>query len=413
MKECFVMNYEPLAKLYYKDKSVYTKIYNERFNNEFSYHLPFEISGNKAFFIIDYQISRKIEEIYYISRQLDDILNQLPPIAFKYYINKNLIDEIMLTNDIEGVYSTRKEISQIIEMPDNSTKKVRLMGLVKKYQKLINGEKIPLSSCNDLRLLFDEIILNEIEEDEKTDGEIFRTGSVSVCTATDKEKHRGLYPEKKLIDFLNKSLDFLTNENNVGPLVKIAVFHYLFGYAHPFYNGNGRTSRFISSYLLCNILNQSIALRISYTIKNDKNKYYKAFDICNDPKNKGDITPFIYSFIDIIKNAAKSSLENLESLKQRLEYYSTIHENIYNFFENDLQSKIVYILIQNALFSSKGVFIEELKHHLECSEATIRKNIKSLINHGLIITTEREKNKMLYELSLDDFEQFAENIQQL
>lgn len=407
------MNYEPLAKLYYKDKSVYTKIYNERFNNEFSYHLPFEISVNKAFFIIDYQISRKIEEIYYISRQLDDILNQLPPIAFKYYINKNLIDEIMLTNDIEGVYSTRKEISQIIEMPDNSTKKVRLMGLVKKYQKLINGEKIPLSSCNDIRLLFDEIVLNEIEEDEKPDGEIFRTGSVSVCTATDKEKHRGLYPEKKLIDFLNKSLDFLTNENNVGPLVKIAVFHYLFGYAHPFYNGNGRTSRFISSYLLCNILNQSIALRISYTIKNDKNKYYKAFDICNDPKNKGDITPFIYSFIDIIKNAAKSSLENLESLKQRLEYYSTIHENIYNFFENDLQSKIVYILIQNALFSSKGVFIEELKHHLECSEATIRKNIKSLIKHGLIITTEREKNKMLYELSLDDFEQFAENIQQL
>lgn len=413
MKECFVMNYEPLAKLYYKDKSVYTKIYNERFNNEFSYHLPFEISGNKAFFIIDYQISRKIEEIYYISRQLDDILNQLPPIAFKYYINKNLIDEIMLTNDIEGVYSTRKEISQIIEMPDNSTKKVRLMGLVKKYQKLINGEKIPLSSCNDLRLLFDEIVLNEIEEDEKPDGEIFRTGSVSVCTATDKEKHRGLYPEKKLIDFLNKSLDFLTNENNVGSLVKIAVFHYLFGYAHPFYNGNGRTSRFISSYLLCNILNQSIALRISYTVKNDKNKYYKAFDICNDPKNKGDITPFIYSFIDIIKNAAKSSLENLESLKQRLEYYSTIHENIYNFFENDLQSKIVYILIQNALFSRKGVFIEELKHHLECSEATIRKNIKSLIKHGLIITTEREKNKMLYELSLDDFEQFAENIQQL
>lgn len=413
MKECFVMNYEPLAKLYYKDKSVYTKIYNERFNNEFSYHLPFEISGNKAFFIIDYQISRKIEEIYYISRQLDDILNQLPPIAFKYYINKNLIDEIMLTNDIEGVYSTRKEISQIIEMPDNSTKKVRLMGLVKKYQKLINGEKIPLSSCNDLRLLFDEIVLNEIEEDEKPDGEIFRTGSVSVCTATDKEKHRGLYPEKKLIDFLNKSLDFLTNENNVGSLVKIAVFHYLFGYAHPFYNGNGRTSRFISSYLLCNILNQSIALRISYTVKNDKNKYYKAFDICNDPKNKGDITPFIYSFIDIIKNAAKSSLGNLESLKQRLEYYSTIHENIYNFFENDLQSKIVYILIQNALFSRKGVFIEELKHHLECSEATIRKNIKSLIKHGLIITTEREKNKMLYELSLDDFEQFAENIQQL
>ena len=137
--------------------------------------------------------------------------------------------------------------------------------------------------------------------------------------------------------------------------------------------------------------------------------------ICDESLDdvKLDASLFEQVLVNIIKNAAKSSLENLESLKQRLEYYSTIHENIYNFFENDLQSKIVYILIQNALFSRKGVFIEELKHHLECSEATIRKNIKSLIKHGLIITTEREKNKMLYELSLDDFEQFAENIQQL
>lgn len=404
------MSYEPLAKLYYKDKSIYNKLYTERFNSEFSYHLPFEIGGCEAFFIIDYRISKKIEDIYHISQQLDMILRMLPNIAIQSYINKNLIDEIMLTNDIEGVYSTRKEISQIIEMPDNSDKKIRLKGLVKKYQKLINHEKTPLSSCDDIRKLYDEIVLNEIEKDNKPDGEIFRAESVSVCSATDREKHKGLYPEKKLIDFMSKSLDFLNKENDIGSLVKIAVFHYLFGYAHPFYDGNGRTSRFISSYLLNDNLNQLIALRISYTIKNDKNKYYKAFDICNDPKNKGDITPFIYLFIDIIQKAAENSLEKLDFLNQRLDYYSKIHNDIFEFFENQLQSEIVYTLIQNALFDRKGVSVEELKQHLNYSAATIRSNIKSLINHGLIIDTEKDKSKLLYRLPLDSFEEFAEKI---
>lgn len=402
------MNYETLTKLYYKDKSMHDKLYAERFNSEFSYHLPFEISGYEAFFIIDFRISKKIEDIYHLSHQLDVILRKLPPIAIESYINRNLIDEIMLTNDIEGVYSTRREISQIIEMPDNSNKKIKLKGLVKKYQKLINGEKTSLSCCNDIRKLYDEIVLNEIEEDNKPDGEIFRAESVSVCSATDREKHKGLYPEKKLIDFLDKSLDFLNNEDNIGSLVKIAVFHYLFGYAHPFYDGNGRTSRFISSYLLRNNLNQLIAMRISYTIKNDKNKYYKAFDICNDPKNKGDITPFVYIFIDIIKKAAENSLEKLDFLNQRLNYYLEIHKNILKFFENELQSEIVYILIQNALFDRKGVSIQELKQHINRSEATIRSNIKSIINRGLVIDIEKEKNKLLYRLPLDSFEQFAE-----
>lgn len=402
------MNYESLAKLYYKDKNTYEQIYTQRFNSECAYHFPFEISGNMAFFIVDYKISKKIENIYSLSRRLDIILGKLPPIAINSYINKNLVDEIMLTNNIEGVYSTRKEINKIIELPENIGKKIRLLGLVKKYQKLINGETVPLLCCEDIRRLYDEIVLNEIEDNNKPDGEIFRAESVSVCSATDKEKHKGLYPENKLLDFMKQALNFLNNDNNIGPLVKTAVFHYLFGYAHPFYDGNGRTSRFISSYLLHDNINILIALRISHVISNDKNKYYKAFDLCNDPKNKGDITPFIYTFIDIIEQAATNSLEKLEFSYQRFEYYSKIHDDLFEFFENKTQSDIVFILIQNALFDRKGISVEELKNAVKCSAPTIRHNIKILVERNLNIETANEKNKLLYRLQLDDFEQFAE-----
>lgn len=90
---------------------------------------------------------------------------------------------------------------------------------------------------------------------------------------------------------MEKALQFL-HTDSCDYLLRIAVFHYLFGYIHPFYDGNGRTSRFISSYLLSQKLNSSIGYRLSYTIKEHLPQYHEAFKICNHYNNKGDLTPF-------------------------------------------------------------------------------------------------------------------------
>ena len=54
---------------------------------------------------------------------------------------------------------------------------------------------------------------------------------------------------------------------NIEILIRISIFHYLIGYIHPFYNGNGRLSRFVSSYLLSRDLEPLLSYRLSYTIK--------------------------------------------------------------------------------------------------------------------------------------------------
>ena len=62
---------------------------------------------------------------------------------------------------------------------------------------------------------------------------------------------------------------------------------YFFEYIHPFYDGNGRTARFIASYFLAEHLNYLTALRLSVIIKRQRKKYYDL---------NRDLTPFIYGF---------------------------------------------------------------------------------------------------------------------
>jgi Fic family protein len=94
-------------------------------------------------------------------------------------------------------------------------------------------------------------------------------------------------------------------------LVRIAAFHYFFGFIHPFYDGNGRISRFISSYLLKKNAYPLLALDLSHTIKEYRKTYYNAFRECNDKRNKGDITPFIITFLEFLDKSTERMLQNL------------------------------------------------------------------------------------------------------
>ncbi len=67
----------------------------------------------------------------------------LPKIALQQYINKCLIDEIVITNNIEGAYSTRKEIGEILDDLEGKSKN-RFFGLVNKYAALQSKEDLSI-----------------------------------------------------------------------------------------------------------------------------------------------------------------------------------------------------------------------------------------------------------------------------
>lgn len=393
------MEYELLSKIFYKKPTEYESIYDARFNSEASIKLPIKIHENVGFIFNTNEITKLLVKIYKTINKINLLRTHLPNIAINSYIIKSLKDEIALTNEIEGVRSTRKEIEDAIDSIKND-KSARFKGLVDKYFKLISNEIIPLNNCEDIRTIYDALVLPEIEKENLPDGILFRKEPVQVVSATQKEKHRGIMPESKIIESLDLCLDFLKSDD-IDSLTKISAFHYLFGYIHPFYDGNGRTSRFISSYLIKNELDVLLALKLSYTVKNNINKYYKAFDVCNDRKNKGDITFFVVTFLELLSQASDDLYTKIADLNDQLNYYNNIINMLVNEkVLNDKQAKCIFILCQNRLFDDTYMNMNTLTELLEKSDTTTRKILKSLESKNLLVKC-RNKNQYLYSANLD------------
>lgn len=389
-----------LKSLYYEHKEEYEALYESRINSTECVHLNFSIAGSPAFFMETPELIKKIVEITRIDKEIALVSHSLPEIALKQYINKCLIDEIVITNNIEGVHSTRKEIGEILDDLEGKSDK-RFFGLVKKYDALMAGNYVSIKDSRDVRALYDEMFLSEIiEEDPKDapDGEIFRKDHVDIVDPTQKVIHNGLYPESKIIESMNDAINIL-NDSDIDPLFRISIFHYLFGYIHPFYNGNGRLNRFISSYYLANTLESIMGYRLSFTIKENIHMYYKSFKIVNEEINRGDITPFIFTYLEFIKESAVNLKNGLIEKAQRLEAFTKQLEALPH-GEDEKYIRLYFYLLQASLFSEIGISISDLLNYLNITRPTLLKRINEIDKYNLLITEKRDSNKF-YQLNLE------------
>ncbi len=393
------MSYESLGKIYYKNNEKYEDIYQSRFNSEFTIKFDFNIGEHQSFLVINNDILTLVSAIMKSDKNLSKASLGLPPIALKYFLKRCLIDEIQITNEIEGVRSTKREIRALVDTKEKSKEKKRLYGLVQKYKLLLSDINFSLDTCEDIRTLYDEFVLAEVERENVKnipDGKIFRKDMVEIISPSQKVIHKGVFPEEKIIDLLTKALNVL-KVIDINPLVKIALFHYMFGYIHPFYDGNGRVSRFISSYLLNKELEKMVGFSLSNSIKNKISKYYDIFNITNEQKNKGDMTPFVIGFLELINDGVENLYNVIESKKEQLDFY----QKIINGYADDNKSviNILYILVQNALFDDEGLDVVRLSQITKLSDSSIRaklKDLKAFVTSGFV------GKKKVYSANLEE-----------
>lgn len=284
------MKYLSLYKASFKNNIDYKELYNQRFNSLNTIHFPIKINDNPSFLCLNEEVLSLIEDIQTLSNKVTK--------------TNHLIEEIIATNAIEGISVSKEEVIDLLNTNQPKEYK-KLYGLVNKYRDILlkSEEFVPITDSSKLREIYNEILIKDIEKNDPNslpDGLIFRRDIVNIVSST-KTIHKGIYPESKVIEAVDSALKIL-NDSNLPCILRVAIFHYFLGYIHPFYDGNGRISRYISSYYLSQTLDPIVALRLSIACKNRQKDYYEAFKITNNARNLGDITYFAIMFLDIFKD---------------------------------------------------------------------------------------------------------------
>lgn len=357
--------YKKLRIVAYENYSEYENEFNNRINSVSTYIPNLEINpfspqkeirepGIKYQLFMVTQLShlKLFEKIQDNSSKIMKLKDNLPSVAYLKLVSSKIIDEIKSTNDIEGIYSTKKELTEIL---NNNKKKGRFSGIVNSYGKIFfeDFDNI-IDSVDQIRAIYDKLLIEDINKEDLPDGELFRNGSVTIKKG-EKTIHTGDPNEKIIKENLTKLINFMNN-TEIPYIIKALITHYYFEYIHPFYDGNGRMGRFLLSSYLARKVDLFTGLSISQAVLKNSEKYGKAFAEVSHPKNRGDLTSFTLDMLEIIIAGQEMMLEELEVLNSQL-------INALKYIESkelgEVESSILFVLVQNSLFNIGRTYIKD------------------------------------------------------
>ncbi|MBF2423074.1 Fic family protein [Listeria welshimeri] len=357
--------YYPLKNIFHQSNERYKEELELRKNSYGCYDTNLEITpianeklsheNINLFLVNTKKLQSLLQEAMKNSKKIESGSRKLPRHALQQYFDSLLINELQSTNEIEGVQSTKKEIADaIVEIVNNnkvdrSTK--RFIGLVKLYGYV--SDETEITNILQFREIYDELVSDEVDDECKLDGEIFRKSFAGV-QKNGAFVHKGVEPEARIIDYLNRLINFIQN-NSMPDLFKYMVAHYYFEYIHPFYDGNGRTGRYLVCSWIGKTLDRFSSITLSYIINRHKDEYYKAFEQASHPLNAGEITFFCEKMLEFLIEGQKRIIEDMEEKENKL---NVMLRNIKELSGkdkelNDNDCGILFIITQSWLFSRK------------------------------------------------------------
>ncbi|MDR2957728.1 MAG: Fic family protein [Coriobacteriales bacterium] len=412
--------YISLQKLHNQNKSsdrwsIVREEANKRLNAESSYRTGIEIATGEIFLAMPTQLSTLSERLLRVERKVSHLWRDLPRIAKWAYFRGLIIDEMVSTNETEGIHSTRRQIadamesalSQTTQSPNQKTK--RFTEFAKLYLQLTDENPIYPRKPSDIRIIYDAVMAGELKEDEQPDGEFFRKESIDIV-ASHKTIHRGIVPEAKIISMLEQMIH-LVDSSGIPPLFSAVISHFLFEYIHPFYDGNGRTGRYLLALYLGRSLSLTTVMSMSRTIAENKNKYYRSFERAENPLNQAELTFFVIQMLEFIRTAQDYAIEDLENKTSMLsQTKDTLHEKLEKAYDLTIkETSILYMVIQQHLFDVfSEITLADIVENSSMQTQTARNQTLKLVEKGILqqisLRPLRFKltEKVLKELSISD-----------
>ncbi len=306
-------------------------------------------------------------------------------------INAIVLKEAKASSEIENVITTQDKLYQALyakaDKPDVATKEV-----LRYREALLMGTQLVREKgfLNTNGII---TIQNELEENNAGIRKLPGTALINdltkevIYTPPD-QVDTILYLMQNLEEYLNNDA-----EDDISPLIKLAVQHYQFESIHPFYDGNGRTGRIINVIylILKGLLNEPILYLSSYIIKH-KSDYYR---LLQEVRSKNNWEDWILYLLIGIETTAR------ETIKQ-------IHEinTLFTHVQKDIQEKLPKIYSKDLveqLFVHPYCKNDFLTSYLKIERKAAARYLNHLVSIGILKAEQKGKehiyiNIALYEL---------------
>ena len=369
------MKYRSLARSFHTDRSNdafnnHAKLARQRLEADSTFRTGVVTPLGELFAATPRETSMLTEKILLAERRVSRLWNQIPGVMRRDYIRHSISEELFATNEMEGVRSTRKETQEAVEAADKARKdgddpKARFSEFAKLYLNLTDKDSALPAGIADIRDIYDKVVLDEINESDKPDGELFRKGDVEIQGPHGLAIHNGV-----------------KGEGNIGALLTDMI--------------HLATSDEIPR------LQSAIMLSLSRTIAENKNAYYKAFMEAEDKLNCGELTLFVNTILGFIRKAQDELIDELEVRVDQLDKGRAVCDQLER--KHGLSAKAVSILygvIQEEMFdSTKSMTLNDAAYHIRLSKQSARKYVGELMDAGLAIQSGKRPLKIRASESL-------------
>lgn len=199
--------------------------------------------------------------------------------------------------------------------------------------------------------------------------------------------------DKEAILALMKNLeDYINEEDEVSPLIKLAVQHYQFESIHPFYDGNGRTGRILNVLylILCGLLDSPVLYLSDYIIRH-KSDYYR---LLQEVRTVDKWEDWILFMLQAVEETSRQTIQQIDSIKT---LFARTQERMKSEAPKMYNKELLELIFEQPY--SKIEFVVE---RMGISRITASKYLKTLEQIGILVPKKVWKETLYINQALFD-----------
>jgi len=295
--------------------------------------------------------------------------------------------EALLSSQIEGTQATLDDILDP-NIEENTNQNVADVINYIKASQYASARLSELPICNRMLKETHEILMQDVRGGEKNSGEFRRSQNWIGPAGSTLKDARYIPPNPEdMLEALSDLEKFINSEDELEPLIKIALIHYQFETIHPFLDGNGRIGRLlIALYLIEKKLLSQETLYISYFLKRNRIEYY---DRLTEVRVKGNFEQWIKFFLLAIYESAQDAINTIERIIK-------LHDKNIEVVKNTGKAAKTIMKVLNYLEGSPIIDIKKTSMALELSFNTVSNAVNRLVELGILRQTENVRRSRVF-----------------